>query len=251
MAGIDLRAPFWLAAALSFTNFLYGVFILPESLPVERRARFRLRAANPVGAMRFLGSRPTLVTLSLVALFAYLAHDSLPHTFVLYSAYRFAFDERAVGFGLTLAGVSSLVVQGVVVGRVVGALGERGALLVGLLIGLVAQLILGLAPTATLFLAAIPVWSLFGLVTPSLQSIATREVRPTEYGQLQGALGSLRSIATLFTPLLYTQVFAAAIEPLAPFGLPGAPFVLSALFLAAAATISLAGRRSRAAVRPS
>ena len=85
VAGIDLRAPFWLAAGLSFTNFLYGLFILPESLPRERRAPFHLRAANPIGAMRFLGGRPVLVTLAAVALFAYLAHDSLPHTFVLYS----------------------------------------------------------------------------------------------------------------------------------------------------------------------
>lgn len=250
--GIDIRAPFWLAAALSFANFAYGLFILPESLPKERRAPFHPRAANPVGALRFLGARPALTSLALCALFAYLAHDSLPHTFVLYSSYRFDFDERAVGLGLTLAGLSSLVVQGLVVGKVVGAFGERRALLIGLLVGLAGQLILGLAPFSSLFLVGVPVWSLFGLVTPSLQSIATREVAPTEYGQLQGALGSLRSVATLITPLLYTQVFAAAIGPLVWVGVPGAPFILSALFLAmAAATISLAGRRSRAAVRPS
>src|SRR5581483_2195757 len=182
------------------------------------------------------------------AFFAYLAHDSLPHAFVLYSAHRFGFDERAIGLGLTLAGASSLVVQG----RVVGAFGERRALLGGLLVGLAGQLILGLAPVPALFLVGLPVWSLFGLVTPSLQSIATREVAPTEYGHLQGALASLRSIATLVTPLLYTQVFAAAIGPFASAGLPGAPFVLSALFLAASvATISFAARRSPAAVRPS
>src|SRR5581483_10490171 len=148
------------------------------------------------------------------AFFAYLAHDSLPHAFVLYSAHRFGFDERAIGLGLTLAGASSLVVQG----RVVGAFGERRALLGGLLVGLAGQLILGLAPVPALFLVGLPVWSLFGLVTP----------------------------------LLYTQVFAAAIGPFASAGLPGAPFVLSALFLAASvATISFAARRSPAAVRPS
>jgi len=252
VASVDLRAPFWLAAGLSFTNFLYGSFILPESLPKDRRSPFRPRAANPIGAMRFLGDRPVLVTIALAAFFAYLAHDSLPHAFVLYSAHRFGFDERAIGLGLTLAGASSLVVQGAVVGRVVGAFGERRALLGGLLVGLAGQLILGLAPVPALFLVGLPVWSLFGLVTPSLQSIATREVAPTEYGHLQGALASLRSIATLVTPLLYTQVFAAAIGPFASAGLPGAPFVLSALFLAASvATISFAARRSPAAVRPS
>ena len=101
------------------------------------------------------------------------------------------------------------------------------------------QLLLGLAPTAPLFLAGIPVWSLFGLATPSLQAIASRSVEPTEQGQLQGALASLRSVATLITPILYTQTFAAAIGPLASLGLPGASFLLSACLLFISAVIVL------------
>ena len=237
LASIDLRAPFWAAAALSFANFLYGLFILPESLPKERRGPFRPKAANPIGAMRFLGSRPVLTSLAFAASFAYLAHDSLPNTFVLYSAHRFGFDEPTIGLGLAIAGASSLVVQGGVVGRVVKAVGEHRALLTGLVIGGAAQLLLGLAPTGALFLLGIPVWSFFGLVGPSLQAIASREVAPNEQGQLQGALASLRSMVTLISPILYTQTFAAAIGPLAWIGLPGAAFLLSALFLAAAAFV--------------
>ena len=252
LGSIDLRAPFWAAAVLSFTNFFYGLFILPESLPRERRSPFHPKAANPLGAMRFLGSRAALPSLALAAFFAYLAHDSLPTTFVLYSAHRFGFDERAVGLALTVTGVSSLIVQGVVVGRAVRAFGEQRALLLGLLIGLSGQLILGLAPTAALFVVGIPVWSLFGLVTPSLQALASREVAANEQGQLQGALGSLRSVVTLITPILYTQVFAAAIGPLAWIGLPGAAFLVSAVCLAlSAVTISARASRSPAAVRPS
>ena len=237
LASIDLRAPFWAAAALSFANFLYGLFILPESLPKERRGPFRPRAANPIGAMRFLGSRPVLTSLAFAASFAYLAHDSLPNTFVLYSAHRFGFDQPTIGLGLAIAGASSLVVQGGVVGRVVKAVGEYRALLTGLVIGLAGQLILGLAPTGALFFVGIPVWSFFGLVGPSLQAIASRDVAPNEQGQLQGALASLRSMVTLISPILYTQTFAAAIGPLAWVGLPGAPFLLSALLLAAAAFV--------------
>lgn len=252
LATIDFRAPFWAAAILSFANFGYGFFILPESLPPERRGAFRPKAANPIGALRFLGTRPGLATLAVVAAFAYLAHDSLPNTFVLYSAHRFDFDERTIGLGLAVSGASSLVVQGLVVGRVVRAVGERTALLLGLLIGCAGQLLLGLAPVPALYLAGLPVWSFFGLVTPSLQSIASRDVAPNEQGQLQGALASVRSIVTLASPILYTQVFAASIGPLAWVGLPGAPFVLSALLLVgSAAVFSAAGRRSRAAVRPS
>ena len=167
-------------------------------------------------------------------------------TFVLYAAHRFAFDERSIGLALALAGVSSLIVQGGVIGRVVAAVGEYRALLTGLFIGLLGQLLLGLAPTAPLFLAGIPVWSLFGLATPSLQAIASRSVEPTAQGQLQGALASLRSVATLITPILYTQTFAAAIGPLAGLGLPGAAFLLSACLLFVSAVIVLRAMPERA-----
>jgi DHA1 family tetracycline resistance protein-like MFS transporter len=254
LGAIDLRAPFWASAAFSFANFLYGLLILPESLPPERRVPFRIRAANPIGAMRFLGSRPVLMTLAGVFFVANLAHDSLPNAFVLYATQRFDFDERAIGLGLTVAGASSLVVQGLVVGRAVTVLGEYRALLAGLGIGLVGQLLLGLAPTSALFLLGLPVWAFFGISGAALQAIATREVTPTEQGQLQGALSSLRSIVTLITPVLYTGTFALFIGPLAALGLPGAPFVLSATLLAVAAAMlvrSATALRSPVAARPS
>ena len=237
LATIDARAPFWLAAGLSFANFAYGLLILPESLSAERRGPFRPKAANPIGAMRFLGSRPTLATLAIAAAFAYLAHDSLPMTFVLYSAHRFGFDEATIGIALAIVGLSSLVVQGLVVGRTVRAFGEYRTLLIGLIVGTAAQLLLGLAPIASLFLLGIPIWSLFGLVGPSLQSIASQEVAPAEQGQLQGALASLRSLITLVSPVLYTQTFAAATGPFAHLGVPGAAFLLSAALLVASAFV--------------
>jgi len=254
LGAIDLRAPFWAAAALSIANFLYGALILPESLPADRRRPFGLHAANPIGAVRFLGSRPVLMSLTVAMLFAFLAHDAIPNTWVLYTTYRFNFDERAVGVSLAIVGAASLVVNGFLVGRVVKWLGEYNTLLAGLGFGVISELLFAFAPTTLLLLGALPIYSLAGLSGGPIQSIATREVRPNEQGQLQGALNSLRSMVTLVTPGLYTGTFALFVGPLAGFGLPGAPYLLAAILMAATAVLvmrSASTLRSSAAARAS
>ena len=254
LGAIDLRAPFWAAAALSIANFLYGVFILPESLPADRRRPFGLHAANPIGAVRFLGSRPVLMSLTVAMLFAFLAHDAIPNTWVLYTTYRFNFDERAVGVSLAIVGAASLVVNGFLIGRVVKWIGEFNTLLTGLAFGVVSELLFAFAPTTWLLLGTLPIYALAGLSGGPIQSIATREVQPNEQGQLQGALNSLRSMVTLVTPGLYTGIFALFVGPLAGLGLPGAPYVLAAILMAATAMLvmrSATTLRSSAAARPS
>ena len=253
LGAIDLRAPFWAAAALSITNFVYGALILPESLPADRRTPFRLRAANPIGAVRFLGSRPVLMTLTVAMLFAFLAHDAIPNTWVLYTTYRFNFDERAVGVSLAIVGAASLVVNGFLVGRAVKRLGEYNTLLAGLGFGIVSELLFALAPVTWLLLGTLPIYALAGLSGGPFQSIATREVQPNEQGQLQGALTALRSMVTLVTPGLYTGTFALFVGPLAGLGLPGAPYLLAAILMATTALLvmrSATTLRSPATARP-
>ncbi|HEV8230416.1 MAG TPA: TCR/Tet family MFS transporter [Candidatus Limnocylindria bacterium] len=244
LGSIDLRAPFAVAAALSLANFAYGVFVLPESLPRERRAPFHPRAANPIGALAFLRARPGVVALAAAAFLAGLAHDVLPNLFVLYTDYRFGWDERTVGLALALVGLSSMVVQGLVVGRVVAALGERRALATGLVIGIAGLAIFGLAPTSALFALGIPVWAMFGLVMPSLQGLVTRRVSATEQGRLQGALGSIRAVASVTAPILFTQVFAASVGG----SLAGAPFLLGAALLVGSLLLTSRDRGSTASV---
>jgi DHA1 family tetracycline resistance protein-like MFS transporter len=251
---IDIRAPFWAAAALSFANFIYGALILPESLPKDRRSPFRIHTANPIGAVRFLGSRPVLLSLSTAMLFAFLAHDAIPNTWVLYTTYRFNFDEAAIGVSLAIVGFASLVVNGFVVGRVVKRFGEYRSLLAGLGFGIVSELLFAFAPTAWMLLGTLPIYALAGLSGAPIQSIASREVEMTEQGQLQGAFSSLRSIITLITPGLYTGLFALFVGPLAGVGLPGAPYLLAAILMAATTAIVVrmsATLRSPAAARPS
>src|ERR1700727_2439155 len=132
LGGMDPRLPFWVAAGLSFANALYGLLILPESLPPERRSPFRWKSANPVGALRLLGSDRVLAGLSLVTFLAQVAHVVLPSTFVLYATYRYGWDAKPVGLTLAMVGICAMAVQGAAIGPIVKHLGERWALLLGL-----------------------------------------------------------------------------------------------------------------------
>ena len=234
LGGIGLRAPFWAAGALSLVGAAYGWFVLPESLPLQRRAAFAWRRANPVGALGLLRAHETLAGLALVAFLYRIAHDALPTMFVLYGDYRFGWTARTVGFALAGVGVVSMIVQGGLVGRLVRRLGEARALVTGLGVGAMGFTLYGLAPSGIIFLLGIPIGSLFGLSNPSLQGLMTRRVGPDEQGRLQGAIASIMGIAGVIAPALYTQVFAAAIGPFRGLGVPGAPFLLAALLLVAA-----------------
>ena len=244
LGSIDLRLPFWVAAALSLLNAAYGFFILPESLPRERRAPFSWRKANPFGALRFLRSYPILLGLAAAAFLSRLAHDSLSSTYVLYVDHRYQWDERTVGLTLALVGISSMIVQGGLVGPAVKKFGERRALLAGLLFGAAGFLIQALAPTGALFLIAIPFIALYGVASPALQALMSRRVSPTEQGQLQGAIHSVGGLGGLLAPFVFTQILALFIAPESPVALPGAPWLLATAVLLAAAVI--AERQTRA-----
>jgi DHA1 family tetracycline resistance protein-like MFS transporter len=237
---ISLRAPFWAAGAVGLLGAAYGWFVLPESLPRERRAPFQWRRAHPLGALRLLRSHEALLGLGIVAFLHRTAHDALPTLFVLYGDFRYGWTPRTVGFALMGVGIVSMIVQGGVVRPAVQRLGEPRALLAGLGFGAASFVIYALAPNGYLFMTGIVVGGLFGLAYPSMQSMMSRRVGPEEQGRLQGALGSLAGIAAIIAPGLFTQVFATAIRPngLGGGALPGAPFLLAALMLAAAMLVT-------------
>jgi DHA1 family tetracycline resistance protein-like MFS transporter len=245
LSGISLRAPFWGAAILSLANSAYGFFILPESLPLANRSPFRWKSANPIGSFVLLRSRPQLFALASAGFLSYLAHDAAPSTFVLYSTYRYGWSERDVGLVLALVGLAQMIVQGGVVGRLVRAFGERGALLFGYLCGASGNIVFAFAATGRVFLAGIPFAALYGTASPALQSMMTSRVGADEQGRLQGAIGSLQGIASMVAPLLFTQLFAAAVGPYRAWNLPGIPFLVAGLLLVWALAIA-----RRAAAQP-
>jgi DHA1 family tetracycline resistance protein-like MFS transporter len=244
LGDLNPRLPFWFAAALSLANACYGLFVLPESLPRERRSGFSWRKANPLGALRLLRSHHSLWTLAAVSLLSNLAHVALPSLAVLYMGYRYGWDQRAVGFMLAAVGVCTIIVQGVLVRRVVKGFGEWRTLIVGLLCGASGFVLQGIADGVLMYLAGVVVMSLWGLMNPALQSLCTQLVAPNQQGQLQGATSSLMGIANMTGPILFTQLFAVAISQ---WRLPGVPFLLSAGLLMVASVVALKALRQRAA----
>jgi MFS transporter, DHA1 family, tetracycline resistance protein len=239
LGDISPRLPFWVAAALSLTNGMYGLFVLPESLTRERRSTFSWRKANPVGALRLLLSHHELWGFGLVTFLSNLAHAVLPSVAVLYMGYRYNWDTKTVGLLLGGVGVCSIIVQGFLVGRVVKALGERNTILVALVCGAAGFTIQAMAPNGAIYASGVVFMSLWGLLNPAIQGLMTRLVSPSEQGQLQGANSSLLGIATMIGPLLFTQTFAAFIGAHRDWHLPGAPFLLSALLLVSALAVAL------------
>ena len=242
---LQIRLPFWVAAGLSLLNFGYGYFVLPESLPKEKRSlRFEWRHANPLGALLLLRRYPQVFGLASVFFLINLAQYSLNSTYVLYTDYRFGWGPQAVGYTLGLVGLCSGVVQAVLVRRLMPTFGERRLIIAGLSLCIVGYLFFGFAPVAWGFLAGIPFLCLGGLAGPPAQALMTQQVDPHEQGRLQGALASLASLAGIFGPALFANLFALFISDHAPARLPGAAFLLSAALLLAAAMVAVSMTRA-------
>lgn len=245
LGDFDPRLPFWVAAGLSFANTMYGLLILPESLPRDRRASFRWKSANPIGALHLLRSDRILAGLSVTNFFAQLAHAVLPSIFVLYATYRYGWDSKTVGVTLAMVGVCTMLVQGAGIGPIVRVFGERRSLLLGLVCGAAGFFIFAIAPTGPLSWLGIPVMSLWGVSGAAIQALMTKRVAADQQGQLQGANSSVQSISQLLGPFLFTLTFAYFIGARTPLHLPGAPFYLASALVLLALVIAagtLSGR---------
>jgi DHA1 family tetracycline resistance protein-like MFS transporter len=228
----SLRAPFWFAGSLALINFLYGWFVLPESLPREKRTpRFDWAHANPIGSLRMLTRFPQVFGLAAVVLMANMAHYVYPSVSVLYTEYRYGWTTMQVSWMLALVGVCSAIVQGVLVGKVVPSLGERRTLLLGLACGTLGFIVFGFAGAGWMFLAALPLSALWGLAAPATQALITRQVSPDAQGRVQGALMSLVSLTGIFAPIMFASTFGLFISDHAPLHLPGAPWLLAGAWL--------------------
>ena len=240
----NLRVPFYAAAALTLVNWLYGLLILPESLPPERRTTtFDWKRANPIGALALLRSKPGLLGLAGVGFLFQFAHTVLPSIFVLYAGYRYGWTPAIMGYTFLVTGIAGVIVQTLLVGPIVKRVGERNAVLLGLISGILGFAWYASASAGWAYLLGAPVFAFTGLVMPGMQALMTRQVSPQEQGQLQGANQSLMGIGSILGPILFGGVFAWSIRH-ETFHLPGMAIYVAAGLVTLALLLALRTARS-------
>ncbi|HEX2569027.1 MAG TPA: TCR/Tet family MFS transporter [Polyangia bacterium] len=229
LGGVHLRAPFVAAAVLNLVNLIYGLFVLPESLAQEHRRPFTFRRANPLSSLASLGRHPIVFGLTWPLVCGSLAQAILQGVWVLYTQARFGWTTLYVGLSLTAVGFAAAFVQGGLIRVVLTQLGERRTLLFGIVMSIVGYLGFGLAKYGWMMNATIIVFALGGLAGPAVQGLITREVGPSEQGEIQGSLASLSSVTSFIGPLIGGELLARFSTETAIYRLPGAPFFASAL----------------------
>jgi DHA1 family tetracycline resistance protein-like MFS transporter len=233
------RAPFFAAAALAGVNFFYGLFVLPESLPRERRRKFEWKRANPLGTLVSLARYPAVIAIAGGVFLWQLAHQVYPATWAFFAKIRFDWSEAAIGASLAFVGVLMAFTQGYLTGKIVPRIGEYRAALLGVGSGIASMVMLAFATQTWFAYAALAAGALQGLAYPSMNAIMSRQVSPDEQGELQGGVASMLSLTTIIGPLIMTQALGRFSGAGAPIFFPGAAFVLAAVLAALSLAIVL------------
>jgi DHA1 family tetracycline resistance protein-like MFS transporter len=234
------RMPFFVAAATALLNALFGLLVLKESLPPERRRKFEIWRANPVGAFHALRRFPMIVGLIGVTIFMQLAHDSLPATWTYYTILKFHWTPAQVGYSLMAVGILTAFSFGVLPRFVVPRIGETRAVHVGLFFAGLGYAGYASSAEPWMIYAWMIVWALGGMGGPALNAIMSKSVPANEQGELMGALACAASITSVAAPVLMTSLFAYFTSDRAPIRFPGASFAAAAAFELAALVMFVA-----------
>ncbi|MGE3310983.1 MAG: TCR/Tet family MFS transporter [Limisphaerales bacterium] len=248
LGDVGLRVPFMVAAGLTLVNWIYGVFVLPESLAPANRGTFSWSRANPVGSLLALRRFPLVLGLAGTFFLLNVAQYGLHSTWVLYTGYRYDWSPRQVGASLAVVGLMAAIVQGGLTRRIIPRLGERRALTLGLLISALGMIGYGLATEGWMIYVILVFASFGGIAGPAAQGLVSRGTPDNQQGAVQGALASVGSVAGVVAPPVATGLFGWFIGPGAPAHLPGIPFYFGAFLMLAA--IGLARRSFRRSPNP-
>ena len=230
LGSVHIRLPFFVAAGFALANCLYGFFVLPESLPPDKRSSLSVSKANPFGTVSRLRAYPLVAGLAIAFLLLSLAQRGLENVWVLFTGFQFGWDERDNGLVLGLVGICAVVVQGGLVKPIISRIGERNAIKIGILISMAAFFSYGMASQGWVILVTIVFGSLGGISGPAIQSLVAEQVDSSEQGKVQGALTSLVSLTNIVAPLFFTVgLFSHFTSETAPFQFAGAPFLAGAI----------------------
>lgn len=225
------RVPFYAAAILCMLNFLYGYFILPESLDKENRRNFEWKRANPIGAFLHLKKYPNLIGLIIAIFILYVGSHAVQSNWSFYTMYRFNWDERMVGISLGIIGLLVGLVQGVLIRWINPKIGNVKSIYLGLMLYTIGMFLFAFATESwMIFLFLIP-YCLGGIAGPALQAVVSENVKPSEQGEIQGTLASLMSASAIIGPPMMASIFYFFTHDEAPFKFPGAPFVLGGVLM--------------------
>lgn len=245
LAGIDTRAPFYVAAALAMANLIFGALILPETVTDATRRAFSLKRANPLSALRAVSRLPGVRLTLACFLILGIAMNVYPSVWAYYGQARFGWDSSMVGISLAVYGISFALGQALLVGPMIRRWGEHRAAQYGMWVDITTLAALGFVTSPLIALAITPVTALGGAVTPALQAMASRAAPADAQGELQGVLASLNAIAMITSPLIMTSVFSYFTAPGAPIFSPGAPFLLASALMIACLALHVYGPRLR------
>jgi MFS transporter, DHA1 family, tetracycline resistance protein len=235
----DLRTPFWFAAALSFLNFCYGYFILPESLKLENRRKFDWKRANPVGSLLQLKKYPAIYGMLSAFICLQLGGQVHPSTWPVFTMKQFKWDELDVALSLAFVGLMIALVQGGLIRYTTPRLGQHKSIVIGLSFYAIGFFLFSFASQGWMMYAIMVPFALGGLAGPTLQGVISGKVAPSEQGELQGALTSVMSLTSVLGPLMHTNLFSYFSSEGAFIHYPGAAFFVGSILAIAALLIIL------------
>ena len=238
------RMPFFVAAGLSMVNFLYGFFILPESLAPENRRTFDWRRANPVGSLMNLGRYPVILGLVASLVLIYIASFAVQGTWTFYTMEKFKWDEKTVGWSLATIGLAFAIVQGGLSRIIIPKLGQQRSVFVGLLFSALGFALFAFATQSWMMFAILGIYAMGGIAGPSVQGIISGQVPANEQGEVQGALTSLTSTTSIIVPVIMANLFSYFTATNAPVYFPGAPYLLGSILTIISAFLAWRGFRN-------
>jgi DHA1 family tetracycline resistance protein-like MFS transporter len=225
---IHMRLPFFVAAGIAGINFLYGLFVLPESLASENRRPVSLARANPFGAIRHFSKLPKVYWFILTIGVFQIAHAVYPSTWNYYGASRYGWSEWQIGLSLGAVGIGSALSQALLTGILIRRIGATSAAIFGISINVAAMTLFAFASEGWMIYPVIFLSALGGVTMPAINTITSNLTPANAQGELQGAQSSLMAFTLIFSPVLMTQVFASFAAPGAAIHFPGAAFLLAA-----------------------